>query len=212
MPNRYFPKHHRWKCSFRCALENEDLIVFKRASGLQGRAMAHEFSCRPLTTQARVRSRSRSRSRPLEIVMDMLVLGQVSPRVFRLSIASINPLLPHAWVLKKDKQAKGKEKAVVFGYWEALGRKVISHCSFFRPQAKKVKGFRNFCRFCSKHWAGIQISRCTTRFLRSHPQHWLQNFRPNSSLSSLSKFYNNEAHRTQNSKFSPYGQLLFPTT
>jgi len=53
-------------------------MVFKRASGLQGRAMAHEFGLRPLTTQERVRSRPR----PLEIVMDMLALGQDSLQVF----------------------------------------------------------------------------------------------------------------------------------
>jgi len=70
------------------------LIVFKRASGLQGRAMAHKFSRRPLTTQARVRSRPRT----LEIVMRMLALGQVSPRVYRLSNVSINPLLTHAYL------------------------------------------------------------------------------------------------------------------
>jgi len=82
-------------------------MVFKRSSGLQGRAMAHEFSRRPLTTQARVRSRPGS----LEIVIDMLALGQVSPRVFRLSNVIINPLLPHAYLHLKERRGgerKGK--------------------------------------------------------------------------------------------------------
>jgi hypothetical protein len=33
------------------------------------------------------------------------------------------------------------EKQSSFGYWESLGRNVISHCSFFRPQAKKTRVF-----------------------------------------------------------------------
>lgn len=80
--------------------------MFKRAAGLQGRAMAHEFSRRPLTTQARVRSRCRL----LEIVMDLLVLGQVSPRVFRLSNVSVNPLLPHAFLNLKERQAGERKR------------------------------------------------------------------------------------------------------
>jgi hypothetical protein len=44
-------------------------------------------------------------------VIDMLALGQVSFRVFRLSNISINPLLPHASLNLKERRAgerKGK--------------------------------------------------------------------------------------------------------
>jgi len=83
------------------------LIVFKSASGLQDRAMTHKFSRRPLTTQARVRSRPRQ----LEIVMDMLALGQVSPKYFGFPMSvSIHYCPIPTWILKKDEQAKGKEK------------------------------------------------------------------------------------------------------
>jgi len=76
-------------------------MVFKRASGLQGRAMAHELSRRPLITQAGVQCRPR----PLDIVMDMPALGQDSVRVFRLSNVSINPLLPHVYLNLKERRA-----------------------------------------------------------------------------------------------------------
>ena len=100
--------------------------------------MANGFSRRLLTTQARVRSRSRSR--PLETVMDMLVLGQVSPRVFRLSNVSVNPLMPHACLNLKERQAgerKGKSRRLLI--LGSAGQKSNFTLFLFQASGKKKK-------------------------------------------------------------------------
>jgi hypothetical protein len=57
--------------------------------------------------------------------MHMLALGQVSPRVFRLSNVSINPLLTHAYLNLKERRAdkrKGKNNNLldIGKQWEEM--------------------------------------------------------------------------------------------